>query len=258
MGRKLTDEIKEKIRLVKTGVFLKRIFVTCELCGRSISMSNISKHKGSKLCQKPIIDRSLEGLECKCSLCNKIFENKRGLRSHFWRKHTSAGLSHKCKQDTIWNKGLTKETSLSVKKIANSLSVLKKGCPGRKHDEATRDLLSCITKKRYEEFPETHPNRRLAGNRNKFTYPEKVAANWFDSQGISFKHNMKVDRFYPDFVVGSLIIEIDGEEFHKNRKEYDDNRDFILKSYGYKVIRIDAKEHIEDRLIKIFNSHNGM
>jgi very-short-patch-repair endonuclease len=85
------------------------------------------------------------------------------------------------------------------------------------------------------------------------TYPEKVAYDWFVGKKIHFQHNQKVDRYYPDFVVGTkVIIEIDGEYWHDDAN--DNKRDSVLASLGYTIYRIKAKENIEKRLEEIFNN----
>ena len=99
--------------------------------------------------------------------------------------------------------------------------------------------------KRFKENPELHPNRLLAGNMSKWTYPEKLAAKWFDKNNIKYEYNKKILSFYPDFIVNNkkTIIEIDGKRWHD--KEKDLVRDKKLKSIGYEVIRIDASNVIE-------------
>ena len=73
-----------------------------------------------------------------------------------------------------------------------------------------------------------------------------IDADWLDKNNIVYEHNKKIDKFYPDFIIGKVIIEIDGE--HSHNKEKDNSRDAILSSLGYSVYRISAKERIEERL----------
>lgn len=57
-----------------------------------------------------------------CQICGKVFKSGYGVRSHIWRKHTDEGqkfdpnVGYKTKHRRTWNKGLTKETDLRVKK----------------------------------------------------------------------------------------------------------------------------------------------
>jgi len=106
-------------------------------------------------------------------------------------------------------------------------------------------------KQLHREHPELHPNRILASNRKSWTYPEKVAGEWLDKNNIQYERNKKIDIFYPDFVIGSMIIEIDGKRWHD--KQRDDLRGKRLNELGYIVYRIDAKENIEKRLQEILS-----
>jgi hypothetical protein len=46
-----------------------------------------------------------------------------------------------------------------------------------------------------------------------------------------------------DFVFGNKNIEYDGEYWHRNKKEYDGNRDLFLMGKGYKILRVSDKEY---------------
>jgi very-short-patch-repair endonuclease len=158
-------------------------------------------------------------------------------------------VSH-TKGKTPWNKGLTKETDTRVAKNAKGVSNALKGRPSSVvWTDEMRKAKSEWRKKLHIDFPETHPNRRLAGNRKKMSYPEKVAFEFLTKHNVVFEHNKKIDKFYPDFVVGQIVIEIDGANWHD--KEKDKVRDEIISSYGYKVVRILSSERIEEQLTEI-------
>lgn len=57
-------------------------------------------------------------------------------------------------------------------------------------------------------------------------------------------------------MIGTLIIEIDGEYWHS--KEKDSIRDRQLIDLGYTVFRIQSKERIEDRLVSIFSERGSL
>ena len=237
---------------------MKRNKKECIICKQPISLSNFKSHL--KLCERKNKEvkndkfSEIEGNKCKCNFCNNIYHLK-GIHTHIWRSHTEIGKKFiSTPKGTIvaWNKGLTKENNESLKKMGESISKTTKGKPGKPLSESHKKKLSESLKNRYIENPELHPNRRLAGNRKKWTYPEKIVGNWFDSNKIKFEYNKKIDRFYPDFTIDKLIIEIDGEQFHKN-KDYDENRDQILSGLGYTIIRINSKERIEEKLKQIFS-----
>lgn len=188
-----------------------------------------------------------------CEECEKVFSHY-GIASHRWRVH-GEGLkksSNKISWNKIpWNKGLTKSSDERVREYANKLSINKKGkAPKIEWTEERKKEQSERKKRLYQENPEKHPNRKLSNNKNKWTYPEKVAGDWFNKNNLSYERNMKIDKFYPDFVLGNIIVEIDGEYWHNQEK--DKERDEKLSSLGYTIYRIKAKERIEEKLEKIF------
>jgi len=148
-----------------------------------------------------------------------------------------------------WNKGLTKGTDQRVAEAAEK----SKGRKGKKWSEEMREKHSNAMKELFQRKPELHPNRRLAGNFHKMTYPETVAHDWLVKKSIPFEHNKRVGKYFPDFTVGSIIIEIDGERWHPEGGEKDKVRDEELKSLGYRVFRIRTSKCIEDELAKLFD-----
>jgi len=157
-----------------------------------------------------------------------------------------------------WNKGLSKDTNESLKNASIKLTQKYKSgeitarspvCHKEYWTEEKRKEKSEWRKKLHRDFPETHPNRKLAGNRKKMSYPEQVAFDFLTRHNIAFEHNKKIDKYFPDFVIGKIIIEIDGVQWHD--KEKDRIRDKIISSYGYSVVRILYSENIEQRLTEI-------
>lgn len=65
--------------------------------------------------------------EYECPWCGKVI-NLNGMGSHIWRIHTEEGRTFVRKQ-IIWNKGLTKETDIRIKRIAEKVSKTVKGRP---------------------------------------------------------------------------------------------------------------------------------
>lgn len=158
-----------------------------------------------------------------------------------------------------WNKGKTKELNpeLAEKLSAGGLSFSNKVKLGWKPFIASdeywtderKEEKSLWRKQLHKNFPETHPNRRLAGNRNKMTYPEKVAFDFLVENNIQFEHQKQIDRYFVDFNINNIIIEIDGARWHD--KEKDAIRDRELEKLGYTIFRIDTKEKIVDRIKNI-------
>lgn len=110
-------------------------------------------------------------------------------------------------------------------------------------------------KKFYSEHPEQHPNRKLAGNRGKMTYPEQLVNDWLIAHSIEFVHNYHytTDKFnrYVDFcLVGqNIFIEVDGEHWHQD-KTFDEAKDLDAQQHGIKTIRIKPKLNIIEQLEK--------
>jgi ribosomal protein L37AE/L43A len=95
---------------------------TCDKCNRTISLSNFKKHvckinldnlpKSDKLFNKT-------GDKYKCPKCGKLC-HKKGINFHFWRMHTEEGKKFVSKSGfnkAPWNKGLTKQTDIRIKKL---------------------------------------------------------------------------------------------------------------------------------------------
>jgi very-short-patch-repair endonuclease len=158
-----------------------------------------------------------------------------------------------------WNKGKTVKTNpeLADKLTAGGRKLAEKVESGWKPLRSREDFWTEKRRKEKSEWrkqlhidhPETHPNRRLAGNRNKMTYPEKVAFDFLTTYNVVFEHQQKIDKYFVDFCVGKIIIEIDGARWHNTSKDLE--RDTYLESLGYKVFRIDSKERIEVRIREI-------
>jgi hypothetical protein len=192
-------------------------------------------------------------MELICIFCQKICKNKNSHSNH--QRTCPLNLNRNYISQTIgripWNKGLNKSDP-RVAKHAIAVSNTMKGKPSKTiWTEKMRKEKSEWRKNLHKKYPETHPNRKLANNRKKWTYPEIVAGNWFDKNKIEYKRNLKIDVYYPDFVIDKIIIEIDGEYWHNFEK--DKKRDLTLQQLGYKIYRIKAKEKIEKRLKEIFN-----
>lgn len=186
-----------------------------------------------------------------CQYCGRLCKNPNSHRNH--ERTCPQNLNRVYKNGMLgkqsWNKGLSKHTDPRLAKIAEAA----KGRKVKPVSPETRKKLSEICKKRYRDNPELHPNRRLAGNRSKMTYPERIAYDWLSIRGIDFLHNAQVGKYFPDFLIGSLIIEIDGERWHPEDCEKDAIRDEYLRSEGYTIFRIRSQDCIEDRLAEIFN-----
>ena len=243
----------------------------CPSCGASISLSNFTKHEASRSClyggknrSKPVkhpwddwrVGEDMYSLPCGYSGTKRACTNKlisAGLikngESNFRSFHESVRLGKR----SVHNKG--KRLSDEQKR---KLSVA-----GKKHHQKhkmpieERKRISEKVKRRLMDNPHLHPNVLVSGNRSKMTYPERVAHDWFKRFEIDAKHNQRIGRYFPDFVVEKVIVEIDGERWHSSPSQiaHDKRRDSELRSMGYIVHRIPAKSRIEDALAAIFLSN---
>lgn len=203
-----------------------------------------------------------------CKFCNKECKNENSQRNHQRLCKSNANrqstwLETHRDQLPSWNKGHTKETDPRIAVNAANTSIGMKLAIGEgRHSgawnseywtEEVRKNKSEEKKELYRKFPEKHPNRKLAGNRNKMTYPEQVAHDWLLDNKILFEPQKLIDGKYIDFCVDNIVIEIDGEHWHPIGNTADADRDSKLKSLGYDVYRIRSKENIHSRLETIFN-----
>ena len=246
----------------------------CESCGSVVSLSNFERHRNSVACRNGgkgktkvekhswedwKIGENLFRLPCgyvgtKRACCNKM-NNQRSIEKN--PEGNFAGYLAQVRSGArgVHNKGLSlperqrEKISKAIKQyhVVNGDSAVS---------DKTRKRLSEARTRFLHGNPQAHINARVAGNRSKMTYPERVANDWFKFQNIPAIHNQRVGRFFPDFTVGKTIIEIDGEQWHSSpeQRARDEKRDAILMSLGFTVYRIPSKEPIEKRLREIFQS----
>lgn len=71
-------------------------------------------------------------------------------------------------------------------------------------------------------------------------------------KGLKFKRQVPVNKYFADFLCEEkkVIVELD-DRSHDKRLKKDEERTRVLKSYGYRVIRI-ANEEIYENLEGIF------
>jgi very-short-patch-repair endonuclease len=202
-----------------------------------------------------------------CTFCSKICKNKNSFVNHertckLNPNRTLTWLVLNKDKLQPWNKGLSKEKDTRLAKQAKQISnTLKQKfengfkTPAHTNEYWTperRKQKSLWKKEQHKNNPELHPNRLLAKNKTKMTYPEQVAFNWLTNKKYVFEYQKPIVNFFVDFCVGNIVIEIDGERWHPIGNEKDKQRDITLNSLGFKVYRIRSKEKIEKRLEDIF------
>lgn len=199
-----------------------------------------------------------------CKFCGKACKNANSLRNHerlckLNPNHQESSWTKFNKEHEPWNKGLSKETDERVKTYGEHVSKAMRESAACKYDHAAiwteerRKEQSERKKLLYSEHPEKHPNRKLAGNRGKMTYPEQLVNDWLIVHSIEFVHNYQyiTDKFnrYVDFylVEQNIFIEVDGEYWHQDKK-LDETKDFDAMQHGIKTIRIKPKYNVIEQL----------
>jgi very-short-patch-repair endonuclease len=194
-----------------------------------------------------------------CKYCEKICKNSNSHRNHERlcpKNPTRNYVSHTLGKPA-WNKGLNKKDNpeLADKLCAGGRSTARMFketntkpffATSEFWTEERRKKKSEWRKRLHKETPDAHPNRKLAGNKNKMSYPERVAFEYLQSKGVEFEHNKRIGKYWVDFCIGNVVIEIDGEYWHDEEK--DNLRDVELNEEGYTVYRIKAKSCIENEI----------
>lgn len=93
--------------------------------------------------------------------------------------------------------------------------------------------------------------------RNIKSYAEQFFETVLNNNKIKYNREKKVGKYFLDFVIGNIDLEIDGKQHkYKDRKESDTIRDEFLRKQGYFVYRIawneiktnDGKQMMKDKI----------
>lgn len=182
----------------------------------------------------------------RCSFCEKMF-SKKGIGTHIWRKHGN-GINHETNSNigykngrVVWNKGLTKESSESIK---NSSLTFKKNFLNGEINFKGRKL----SKETIQKLKINSGGIRKGAGRGKKGWYKNY---WCDSSWelayviYNLDHNIKFERnrkyfeyvyknethkYYPDFIEGNKYVEIKGYEsiVTKLKKEAMKNENYEL------------------------------
>lgn len=107
-----------------------------------------------------------------------------------------------------------------------------------KHDDAYRSKQSLIAKKNME-IGKIHP----WNTRNIKSYAERFWETVLLNNDIKYEREKHIDKYFLDFAIGSVDLEIDGKQHeYDDRKKSDEERDAYLTSIGYSVYRIKWNE----------------
>lgn len=162
-------------------------------------------------------------------------------------KHPDKFITCKCGKDFKYNSIYPKKKNCSLK------------CSYKFKDktikDSTREKLSKAAKNRHSRNDKTFGWQTR--NNLEPSYPESIAIRFFKENNINFEREVKVDRYFADFIIlNNIVIEIDGKQHEKpERKLSDILKDEILNNNDFIVYRIKyPKENIRKRLQEIINS----
>jgi len=75
-----------------------------------------------------------------------------------------------------------------------------------------------------------------------FTDIEEITKNFFEEHNIGYLHNKRIGSYFPDFIIlDNVIIECDGEYWHKER-DNKDRRDEYFRNKGFLIFHVRGDE----------------
>lgn len=182
-----------------------------------------------------------------CKFCGKICKNANSLRTHermckFNPNHQESYFVKYNHERGAWNKGLTKETDIRLKKFGETLSNgyktgrIVNANKGRHHTIEEKKNLSEKRKKFLMENPDKVPyllNHHSKGD----SYPEKYFKEILEKENIEYIQNFHQSGYFLDFafIEKKLYLEIDGEQHYVDKRivEHDKVRTKKLLNDGW-------------------------
>lgn len=179
--------------------------------------------------------------ECVCEKCKKHYIRKDGLSLRF--------CSRACANSRILNEKMKQKISNSLKKREDKFCLdcghllnrrNKTGycfkC-GFKHRNCTNEYKEKLSKIQLEKVKNgTHKGWNT---RNIKSYAERFWEIVLDKNKIKYIREKKEGKYFLDFKIGNIDLEIDGKQHkYKERQESDLKRDEFLRKQGYFVYRI--------------------
>lgn len=143
--------------------------------------------------------------------------------------------------------------STTVKYYMRNKKFCSRSCKARYECLKKKDILSIHFKKlsnaRYKSNDLTIGWKTRSNLRP--SYPEKITMEILDSLSISYIREYKIGKYFVDFLINSIALEIDGGQ-HKYRRDLDKIKDDYLESNNLTVIRIDWDNGInfKNRLVE--------
>lgn len=197
--------------------------------------------------------------ECICERCHKTYIRKNGISNRFCSRTCANTRNHSEKtKQKIANtlKRLPDKFCLTCGCILsrrNSTGYCQICC--RKHWKISDTQKEKLRKIQLEKVQNgTHKGWTT---RNIKSYAEQFFETVLNNNKIKYNREKKVGKYFLDFVIGNIDLEIDGKQHkYKDRKESDTIRDEFLRKQGYFVYRIawneiktnDGKQMMKDKI----------
>jgi hypothetical protein len=221
----------------KVGDELEIKGVECERCGKLIQL----------------LPKKGENLEL-CGFCTNSLSAEEQFRKYPWIKEYNS----KCA-----SKQMRERYKFMSKKDRQNLTLNARKKVRENHPEGYQWLLESRSKANSTNGKgQTFIEKKL-GFFLKRLGVEYETGKFIPNNG-KFENNVRgyfPDIFIPEF---NIILEADGDKWHKNKKEYDATRDCDLKrEYGYDTFRFSEKEirecgeKVYEKLKLLFKNHSG-
>lgn len=217
----------------------------CSYCGRQCKGEQ-ALHKHERHCKSnpsriPQANPSNESQEVYCSYCGKLCKNQNSLRNHerLCKKNANREIHHLKgvrRPDLAgripWNKGLSKDSSDTIKKQAEAISMRLKsgeiiGCFGLRGTDnySTKPEVKAKVSKKMLGNHYNNPSKTGRGKKGRYkdfycssTYELAFIIYCLDkeipvkkcSYVYDYEYEGKKHKYYPDFIVNNTIIEIKG------------------------------------------------
>lgn len=80
---------------------------------------------------------------------------------------------------------------------------------------------------------------------------EKQVIKWLDEFKVNYQREVKIDKFYADFIIGTLVIEVNGKQWHEledlrsGQKERDKGKYQKFSELGYTILVLPESKIID-------------
>ena len=215
-------------------------------CQAKNAFRQASKHAAyNKSVKAQLKHMQLDNVMCICEQCGISYIRKNGISSRF--------CSRKCANTRVHSQQTKEKIASSLRARGKSKLVrLCKNCgfPVSKTCKSGYCRLCIHTSPEYTEKMRRIQLEKVANgthkgwkSRNITSYAERFFEQVLSNNHITYNREKKVGKYFLDFVIGQIDLEIDGKQHeYPKRRESDAERDRFLRSEGYFVYRIKWNE----------------